>query len=97
MQGSCCFLRLSVPPPCHICCPLMVAKEAEVIVFQLRFLLSYFSVRDHLDSFIHCYHHICEVWGFFSAFNILVGLENCGLLKSRYVCKSCIWANDSIR
>lgn len=64
MQGSCCFLRLYqylLNATYMLFAYLDGAKEAEVIVFQLLFLLSYLSIKDHFDSFIHYSHHIFKV------------------------------------
>lgn len=95
MWGSCCFLRLCqyhLNATYMLSLILMVANEAEVIVFQLLFLLSYLSIRDHLDSFIRCYQHICKVeYGDF----FLPSLVFWRIYKT-VSCKSCICDNVSI-
>lgn len=68
----------------NICCILMVAEEAELIVFQLLFFMSYLSIKDHFDSFLRRCHPICQVEyeGFSAISGPFMGLENCSLLKT---------------
>lgn len=65
---------------------LMVAKKAEITVFQLLLLVSCLDMKNHFNSFIVTIKFVKGSVGIVFAFiSIFMGLENCSFFKNKCV------------